>query len=170
MKWSFNPPGAPHFGGVHEAMVKSAKKAIYAVLGSSEVTVEELMTALTGVESLLNSRPLTYQTADSRYDVPLTPSHFLHGQLGGNFAPETVDTTEFSPRKHWRKVQELISRVWLREYLPLLSTRPKWTEVVKDLKEGDVVLVLEPNLPRGQWPLGRITETFPGRYGHTRVA
>ena len=93
------------------------------------------MTAFTGVESLLNSRPLTYQTADSRDDVPLTPNHLLHGQLRGNFAHETVDTTEFSPRKRWRKVQELISRVWkrwLREYLPLLSTRPKWTEVVKD--------------------------------------
>ena len=104
VKWSFNPPGAPHFGGVHEAMVKSAKRAIYAVPGSSEVTDEELMTAFTGVESLLNSRSLTYQTADSRDDVPLTPNHFLHGQLGGNFAPETVDTTEFSPRKRWRKV------------------------------------------------------------------
>ena len=33
--------------------------------------------------------------------VPLTPNHFLHGQLGGQFAPETVDITEFSPRKSW---------------------------------------------------------------------
>ena len=44
----------------------------------------------------------------------LTPNHFLHGQLGGQFAPETVDTTEFSPRKRWRKVQEIISQVWRR--------------------------------------------------------
>ena len=28
VQWSFNPPGAPHFGGVHEIMVKAAKKAI----------------------------------------------------------------------------------------------------------------------------------------------
>jgi len=41
---------------------------------------------------------------------------------------------------------------------------------VKDVKKNDIVLVLEPNLPRGQWPLGRITETYPGRDGHTRVA
>ena len=27
VKWNFNPPGAPHFGGIHEAMIKSAKKA-----------------------------------------------------------------------------------------------------------------------------------------------
>ena len=68
--------------------------------------------------------------------------------------------------KLWRKVQEIISQVWrrwLQEYLPLLSPRPKWTEAVKDLKKDDVVLVLDPKLPRGRWPLGRITETYPGR-------
>lgn len=51
-----------------------------------------------------------------------------------------------------------------------LTTRPKWTEVVKDLKEGDVVFALKPNLPRRQWSLGDIIETYPGRDGHTRVA
>ena len=59
---------------------------------------------------------------------------------------------------------------WLKEYLSILNTRPKWTEVVKDLADGDVVLVLDPNLLPGQWPLGHITETFPGRDGNTRVA
>ena len=173
VKWNFNPPGAPHFGGAHEIMVKAAKKAIYAVLSSSEVTDEELITVCTGAESLLNSRPLTYQSADPKDDVPLTPNHFLHGQMGGQFAPENVDTTEFNPRKRWRKVQELISHVWTRwmkEYLPMLNTRPKWTEVVADMKEGDVVLALDSNLPRGHWPSGRIVETYPGKDGRTRVA
>ena len=172
VKWTFNPPGAPHFGGAHEIMVKAAKKAIYAVLSSSDVTDEELITVVTGAESLLNSRPLTYQSANIKDDVPLTPNHFLHGQMGGQFAPESVDTMRFNPRKRWRKVQELISRVWsrwLKEYLPMLNTRPRWTDVVKDLKKGDIVLVLEPNLPRGKWPLGRIVDTYPGKDGHSRV-
>jgi len=46
----------------------------------------------------------------------------------------------------------------------------KWKEVVKDLKKDDVVLILDPKLPRGRWPLGRMTETYPGQDGHTRVA
>ena len=49
----------------------------------------------------------------------------------------------------------------------MLNTRSKWTDVVKDLKKGDIVLVLEPNLPRGKWPLGCIVDTYPGKDGHS---
>ena len=55
VKWRFNPPAAPHFGGAHEVMVKAAKKAIYAVVGDRDVTDEKLITVFVGVESLLNS-------------------------------------------------------------------------------------------------------------------
>ena len=128
IKWKSNPPVAPHFGGVFDVMVKAAKRAVYAVLGSCDVTDEELITACTGIEGLLNSRPLTYQSAAPRDDVPLTPNHFLHGQAGGNIATENVDTTSFNQTKRWRKVQALISNVWsrcLKEYLPTLRKRPK---------------------------------------------
>jgi len=173
VKWTFNPPGAPHFGGAREVMVKAAKKAIYAVLSNSDVTDKELITVVTDAESLLNSRPLTYQSANIKDDVPLASNHFLHGQMGGQFAPESIDTTRFNPQKRWRKVQELISRVrsrWLKEYLPMLNTRPKWTDITKDLKKGDIVLDLEPNLPRGKWPLGHIVDTYTGKDGHSQVA
>ena len=62
--WRFNPPGAPHFGGAHEVLVKAAKKATYPVVRDRDVTDEELITVFAGVESLLNSRPLTYQSSD----------------------------------------------------------------------------------------------------------
>ena len=101
---NFMPPLAPHFGGVHEVMIKSAKRAIYAILNNSDVTDEELMTAFTGAESLINSRPLTYQSAHLKDDAPLTPNHFWHGQAGGEFAPESVDEEQFNPKKRWRQV------------------------------------------------------------------
>ena len=49
------------------------------------------------------------------------------------------------------------------------NTRPKWTDVVKDLQKGDIVLILKPNLPRGRRPLGQIVDTYPGIDGHSRV-
>ena len=55
VEWHFNPPLAPHFSGVHEIMIKAAKKAIYAILGSADITDEELWSAVVGAEGLINS-------------------------------------------------------------------------------------------------------------------
>ena len=49
----------------------------------------------------------------------------------------------------------------MKEYLPKLNARLKWTEVVKDLKKGDIVLILKPKLLPGKWPLGRIVDAYP---------
>lgn len=164
---------APHFGGVYESMIKAAKKSIFAILGNAEVTDEELMTAFTGAEALINSRPLTYQSASPEDNTPLTPNHFLHGQMGGRFAPEYVDTSDYNPWKRWRRVQELVRHFWsrwLKEWLPGLSARKKWYKENRDVKVGDVVLVISPDTPRGHWPMGRITEVKPRKDGHVRVA
>ena len=79
VEWDFNPPHAPHFGGVFEALVKSAKKAIRAILGDADVWDEELHTAICGAERLMNSRPITYVSLDHNDLSPPTPNHFLAG-------------------------------------------------------------------------------------------
>ena len=94
IRWHWNPPLAPHFGGVFERMIKSAKRAINAILGHADVKDEELLTVFTGVESLLNSRPLTATSKDPNDDPILTPNHFLIGHMGGELALETVDMLE----------------------------------------------------------------------------
>ena len=75
-------------------MIKSAKRASFAILGSADVTDDELVTAFTGAEALINSRPLTYQSANPSDDTPITPNHFLVGQVGGQFAPGSVDSVD----------------------------------------------------------------------------
>ena len=62
----------------------------------------------------------------------------------------------------WQQSQALDNFFWRRftkEYLPSLTERKKWKEEKYSFKDGDVVLVLEPNQPRGVWPLGRIVST-----------
>lgn len=65
VKCKFNSPLATHFSGAHQTMIKAAKQAtyMYAILGNAETKDKELMTAFTGADALLNSRPLTYQLA-----------------------------------------------------------------------------------------------------------
>ncbi|XP_050452223.1 uncharacterized protein LOC126851930 [Cataglyphis hispanica] len=77
--WDFNPPSAPHFGGLWEAPVKSHKHHLRRVLGESTLTYKEMSTLLTQIEACMNSRPLQALT-DDPYDVAaLTPGHFLVG-------------------------------------------------------------------------------------------
>ncbi|XP_064643625.1 uncharacterized protein LOC135497723 [Lineus longissimus] len=173
IKWTFNPPLGPHFGGVHEIMIKAAKKATAAILGNADINDEELMTAFSGAEALLNSRPLTYQSADVNDDTPLTPNHLLHGQIGGEFAPAAADNVAYNPRKRWRHVQRLLKhfwRRWMKEWLPMLHPRSKWAQERKDIEVGDIVLVVNPDTNRGKWPLGRVVEVCLGGDGHVRVA
>lgn len=172
IEWKFNPPCAPHFGGVFEAMIKSAKKAMRSILGNADIYDEELHTAICGAENLLNSRPITVISSDSNDLSPLTPCHFLTGQIGGKFAPEVNREEIFDPRKRWHRVQQLLSQFWKRwrrEFLPSLNTRKKWFHPKHNLKEGDVVMLIEPDTRRGEWPLGRVIEGIPGPDGLVRV-
>ena len=77
--WKFNPPAAPHFGGVWERLVRSCKKAMYAVLGTRSVTEDVLATTMCLVEQILNGRPLTPVSSDVSDLNALTPNDFLIG-------------------------------------------------------------------------------------------
>jgi len=152
-------------------MIKAAKRAIFAILQNADVNDEELLTAFTGAESLINSRPLTYQIANPNDTVPLTPNHFLIGQIGGRFAPEIDMETNYNPRKRWRRIQELIAHFWgrwMREWVPSLSCRKKWYKSQKNLEEGDIVMIISPESPRAHWPLGKVIEVYPGQDGYVR--
>ena len=62
--WKFNPPGAPHFCGIWERLVRSCKKVMIAVLDSRGHTEEVLSTTMCLVEQTLNARPLTAVSDD----------------------------------------------------------------------------------------------------------
>ena len=53
----------------------TAARNRYTISGVSHITT------FIEAEYILNSRPLTYQTADPEDVVPLTPNHFLYGQV-----------------------------------------------------------------------------------------
>ena len=46
IQWRFKLPGGSHHGGILEALIKSAKKALRAILGESRTTDEELLTTV----------------------------------------------------------------------------------------------------------------------------
>ena len=65
IRWKFQSPSAPHFGGAHESLVRSTKLALYRALDKEKKglpTEEMLRTLLFEVAGLLNSRTLTRRT------------------------------------------------------------------------------------------------------------
>jgi hypothetical protein len=160
IEWHFSPPSAPHFGGVWESLVKSAKVALEAIVESRPLTEELLRGFVIQAESLLNGRPLTHVSVDPRDPEPLTPNHFLLLQGSPNSEDDVIGEEELYSRKHWEAMQVMSThfwRRWLQEYLPTITDRRKWLFDKKNLAVDDVVLVVTPNSPRGHWPIGRVT-------------
>ena len=120
IQWVFNPPAAPHMGGVWERLVRSCKKALNVVLQNQVLTDEVLQTAFAEVEWVVNSRPLTQVTSDLDDLEALTPNHFLIGRGSLNLPPGIFVDKEISSRKRWRQAQVIANHIWnrwLREYL-----------------------------------------------------
>ncbi|KMQ88302.1 hypothetical protein RF55_12237 [Lasius niger] len=79
-EWSFILPGAPHFGGLWEAGVKSVKYHLRRILGEHKLTYEEMATLLSQIEACLNSRPLNALSNDPSDLAALAPGHLLIGE------------------------------------------------------------------------------------------
>ena len=170
-KWYFNPPAAPHFGGVWERMVRAAKTALNAVLGNQWLTDEILLTALTLVENILNSRNLTPMSEDPTDPECLTPNHLLLGRACPNRPPDVFTEKDLSAKQKWRVAQALADqfwRRWMKEVIPNLNEREKWQQQQPNLEVGDIVVIIDPSSPRGVWPTGRVTKVFPGPDGVVR--
>ena len=169
IKWKFNPPSAPHHGGVWERVVRSFKHVFYAVLGNRRLTDEILSTTFGLVEQCLNARPITAASTDATDLDALTPNHFLLGTP--SFTLPTHFQAEIDHRKRYVRAQaysDAIWNRWLKEYVPTLNFRSKWmTTSNRELKTGDLVWIVEPTTPRGHYPLARVVKL---NYGADSVA
>ena len=172
MEWCFIPPGAPHMGGVWERMVGVVKRVLKGVMQKAvRLTDEILATFLCEVESLVNSRPLTKLSDDPDDLSPLTPNHLLLLRESCSLPPGIPSQNPY--RYRWRYIQHLATEFWTRfihEYLPMLNHRSKWVEMKREFRSGDLVLVKQPGLPRGLWPLALVEEVERSHDGIVRSA
>jgi len=144
--WHFNPPAVPHYRGIWESAVKSAKHHLTRVIKDARLTLEELGTLLWQIEECLNSRPLTPLSSHPLHLEPITPAHFL---IGGPLllVPEAdLSNENISTFRKWRYVQALVQtfwKRWSREYLLQLQVRGRWLAQTEQMKIGDTVIIKE---------------------------
>ncbi|XP_058128532.1 uncharacterized protein LOC131292812 [Anopheles ziemanni] len=173
LKWTFNPPAAPHFGGCWERLVRSVKKVINEFDLPRRPTDEVLETTLKEIELILNSRPLTYVPLEDEFEAPITPNHILLGSSNGTKPLVPFDDSPTAVRSSWKATERnanMFWKKWVGEYLPTLTRRTKWFQPVEPLQPGDVVLIADNNLPRNCWPKGRVTEVVKAKDGQVRRA
>ena len=157
-------------GGAWERLIRSVKTSLAVVLKKPKEEV--LITALAEIEHSVNSRPLTHISPDPRDDEALTPNHFLIGSSSGESDVGRLNFNNLCTKKQWKLAQaytEMFWRRWLREYLPTLLPRKKWFDKGLNIKNGDIVLIADEQVPRNEWRKGILTRTFPGRDGEVRI-
>lgn len=173
IEWKFLPPTASHFAGIWEANIKSTKTLLYKGLNSCLLTYEEVQTLLIQIESILNSRPLCVLSSDGSEPSALTPAHFL------NLVPlrpiPSKDVSDVNDNRLQRfelmnKIVQVYWKRWSLEYLSSLQERNKWKSLSPPLTPGTIVVIMQDLYSPQYWPLGVVTEIYPGRDGICRVA
>ena len=79
IKWRFNIPKVPWWGGMFEKMVRSTRRCLKKAVGHSKLTYEKLLAILIEIEGVINNRPLTYIDGGD-FDQLLIPSHIFCGR------------------------------------------------------------------------------------------
>ena len=176
IEWNFIPPRAPHFGGLWEAGIKSAKKHLRRIMGNNILSFEELSTLFCQVENVLNSRPIGLVSDDPKDEVILTPGHLISGSKLECYptqqSSQISDLKECSATARWTHIQNVLCHFWNRwkkEYVSTLQERTKWTKESSNLKVGDIVYVMDDNAAPLQWPLARVSYVYSGPDKFVRV-
>ncbi|XP_052873633.1 uncharacterized protein LOC128278951 [Anopheles cruzii] len=171
LRWVFNPPGAPHFGGSWERLIGSVKKGLREMRLPRLPTDEILQSTLAEVEFSVNSRPLTDVPIDVESEPPLTPNHFLLGTFNGDKPQLPFDDHPATVKTSWltsQKLADIFWKKWIREYLPTLTRRSKWVNKTRPIAVGDVVVIADENSPRNYWPRGIVVNVVQAKDGQVR--
>ena len=58
---------------------------------------------------------------------------------------------------------------WVREYLRLLPQRQNWFDIKRKLQVGDIVLIVDSNVPRSSWSMGVVHEIIADSQGLSQL-
>ena len=161
-----------------ERMVRSTKRCLKKMIGQAKLTYDKLLMAVTEVEAIVNSRPLSFISSDD-LEEPLTPIHLLIGRralsLPDNlyYGDEDDDDLEVNPsflNKQLKYLRTILDRFWKRwrdEYLLELRDSHRYSSggysASEQISIGNIVVVdNNNNKPRGFWKLGKDEDLVVG--------
>lgn len=150
-----------HHGGVWERHIRTVRRILNALLHQQILDDQGLATLLCEVESIINDKPITKASNDPMDLEPLTPNHLLLLKTKPSLPPGVFSADDCYSKRRWRQVQymaDVFWKRWIKEYLPELQQRQKWTRKTRNFKKGDIVLIVDEMEPRGSWLMGQVTQ------------
>lgn len=181
IEWKFITQHSPWMGGLYERMVGSVKRSLRKTINGASLTLIQLQTITTEVEAIVNSRPLIYVEASIEDHKILTPAHFLYGSpkiglpeiiVGDDKEFKLKSTTKDALIENWKRGQNILKNYWScwrKDYLASLRERSeKLSKSSLSTPSIGAVVLIEENVPRGQWKIGKIKELLQSRDGLVR--
>ncbi|GFU52825.1 DUF5641 domain-containing protein [Trichonephila clavipes] len=86
---------------------------------NSKFSYEELLTLITQIEAILNSRPLTPLSSDVDDLEVLTPAHFLIGRPITAIVEPSLLQCESNRLNVWQRITKSVQTIWKRNITPL---------------------------------------------------
>ena len=162
----FNVPRASHQNGVVKSLIKSVRRALEVSSKTQVLTEEQQRTYLAQVPCLVNQRLLNPSSNSIWEGPPVTPNDLL---IGNHFPPLVPEgQSRVNPRDLVGNIEKRVQEFWhcwLKYFASDLLPRNKWYRKRENMREGDLVLEMEP--PRR---MAVVLETFPGDDGLVRKA
>jgi len=169
----FNAPYSSHVGGIWERQIRSVRNVLNYTVGLCPGRLDDSSLRCLFYEAMLiiNSRPLTAIGSDPD-EEPLTPNHLITMKPNIPLPPPGKFVKEdMYARKRWRRIQYLAEQFWSRwkkEYILNLSERQKWNTTRRNIQVGDVVMLMDTELPRTEWPTAIVVEAHKDGDGLVR--
>ena len=172
IEWKFIMANSQHQNGVSEVMVKMVKgvqKALLTAVGDTKLSLNEFFTLLAEVGNLINERPIGIKPNEKSATDYLSPNSLLLGRCSdrinsGPFEPDQVITDDPGDIKsRFLLVQAITNqfwKVWLKLYFPSLLLRQKWHTDRRNMEVGDICLLKDSNVFRGEWRLCEVTKAM----------
>ncbi|CAH8505435.1 unnamed protein product [Schistosoma rodhaini] len=167
--WHFSPPAASHWGGVWERVIRSVRRVLGALVKEQPLTDECLETFMIEAERIINNRPLVPVTDDSSDLDAITPAKLLLLRENVTELTNVLSNDRYS--KRWKQANYLAQvfwRRWSKEYVSPLQRRYKWTQLERNIREGDLVMICSEFSEKNKWPLGLVQRVLPSKDGLVR--
>lgn len=170
IKFKLLPPQASSTGGQHEVEVKIMKMHLKKVLGTRNLSFEQLQTVLKQAQVVMNQRPLS-----AMYDEPgnfeaITPfSAYTGKDLSLMVEPDKRFVLD---KNHFRMLQGYVQQVQsgiINDISRLSMTRAKWQTKTNPVKKNQMVLVRDNRVSPSYWKLARVSRLLPDKSGSTRL-